>query len=145
MTNDPNNTAEVRNFLHRYIPSVAQLEVLLLLAAKNDSDCCTAAQVSDELRSETNLVAASLEDLRECGLIKIADKTVTGSEVRYQFAPQSATLRGQVESLAMLYRERRHTVLALIYERPATTPVVDPVRAFSDAFRFRDPKKENQP
>lgn len=73
------------------------------------------AEVSDELRSDPTLIATLLASLQKAGLI-----AVSGSEqkMRYRYAPISDNFRQQVDTLATLYRERRHSILSAIYEHP---------------------------
>lgn len=134
MANNSNIPESTLQFIHRFITSAAQLEVLLLVAAKQQRDW-SVGQVNDELRSGYALMAEVLGSLHQAGLL-----TVSGSapDHCYRYAPDDVELGRQVDALMGLYRERRHSVLSAIYERPAQT--ADPIQAFSDAFRFRSSK-----
>lgn len=135
MASQSNLAEEVRRFLHRYIPSVSQLETLLLVAGQPERTWGI-EEVSDELRSERTLIAEALSELRQNGLLK---EIASSSEPCFRYAPDRVELRRQVELLATLYQERRHSVLGAIYERPEPQ---DPIRAFSDAFRLRDTQEK---
>ena len=131
MTSDLNRFKETRDFVNQYIPSVAHVEVLLLLAANEEVEWSVVEQISDELRSGQKLVADVLEHLRDAGLVG-TDLTAPHKEKRYRFAPQSADLRRQVETLATEYQARRHSVVSLIYERSASDCDTEPTSELPD-------------
>lgn len=114
MTNKPNLPEDIQQFIHRFISSGVQLEVLLLMVAQKQSEW-SIAEVSDELRSDPTLIAALLASLQKAGLIAISG---SAQEIRYRYAPNSDSLRQQVDTLATLYRERGHSILSAIYGRP---------------------------
>jgi hypothetical protein len=130
----------VRRLIQDCIGSAAQLEVLLLLWEQRHLDW-NADEVSRELRSAPELAARSLADLHAAGLLTV---TAAGTappaagkdapaENRYRFDPVNAEDAATVEALHRAYRERRYSVLDVIYSRPADGTL----RAFSDAFRLR--------
>jgi hypothetical protein len=51
---------------------------------------------------------------------------------RYRYAPTQPALAESVRQLALLYGERRVSVIEQIYAKPA-----DPLQSFADAFRIR--------
>jgi DNA-binding MarR family transcriptional regulator len=130
MANNSNLPEGSLQFIHRFITTVTQMEVLLLFAAKHEREW-SVEEVNDELRSGHALMAEVLDDLSQAGLLAARG---SAPDVRYRYSPDDA-LRRQVDALATLYRERRHSVLSAIYDRPAQS--TDPIRAFADAFRFR--------
>lgn len=166
MASDSKIPEAVRQFVHECLPSAAYLEALLLLAGstvgRKAETGWSAVEVSAELRSEPNLMAAALAALQEAGLLTADDaaddsSNGSGGGPRYRYAPESETQRNTVAALAALYGERRHSILTLIYERPAASgpapPAAsppppparpDPIRAFSDAFRIVDRKKDGE-
>ena len=88
------------------------MEALLLVASKKRIDW-SVGELSEELRSEHSLITELLIDLQRAGLIVVRNSK---QEARFHYAPTSELLRQRVEALATLYRERRYSVLALIYE-----------------------------
>lgn len=114
---------EVRRLVATHIQSVEQLEVLLLLCRERDRDW-TAEQVAAELRIDSGSAGARLEDLRARGFVECASE-------RYRFQTKSPELSRSVEALAEAYRERRVSLINLIFSKP-----VDKVRLFADAFKL---------
>jgi len=96
---------------------MAQLEALLFIASHEEVEWHTPAEVSDALRSEQTLIAEALHHLCVSGLLT-TDTTVSDGSIQYRFAPQNDALRKQTDTLATLYRERRHSLLSVIYARP---------------------------
>jgi hypothetical protein len=127
----PNIPEEVDRFLARYVDTVEQLEVLLLLQrAPNDS--WTAEAVAASLYSNPSSAARRLASLARHGLIALTSEAPPA----YRFGPPSDELVEVVRLVADTYRERRVAVVSAIASRP-----MDNVRAFSDAFRIRPPEE----
>ena len=131
MENNSNLPENSLRFIHRFITSVTQMEVLLLVAASQQQREWSVEAVNDELRSGHALIAEVLDNLRHAGLLVVSG---SGVGLRYRYVPDD-TMRRQVDVLATLYRERRYSVLSAIYDRPAQN--ADPIQAFADAFRLR--------
>lgn len=112
MTSSSNISQELCQFIHRFVPTVVQLEVILLIAERQAFHW-TVDKVSDELRSEHTLIAVVLENLHRAGLLSTSG---SGQNTCFRFAPQDADLIRQVNALAALYRERRYSVLTVIYD-----------------------------
>lgn len=125
----------VRRFIIEYIYSVETLEILLMLFSRDIE--LTAAEVSQQLYTSENSVAARLEELRVAKLL-LATETVP---LKYRFDSKNRE-SGIVRDLEQVYRERRVSIISFIYSKPTPT---DPLRAFSDAFRLRkdDSKEES--
>jgi predicted ArsR family transcriptional regulator len=117
---------DVREFLARYIHSVAQLEVLLTLHSHADQDW-DASRLARELAIDGDAATMYLEDLSSRGLLTY-DRTGTPT---FRYGPTS-DLRTTIERLSETYTKRRVAVITLIFSKP-----VDDVRSFSDAFRLR--------
>jgi hypothetical protein len=135
---------DVREFIHTCIDSAAQLEILLLLAGKRER-AWNASEVSDELRSEPNLVASVLADLMDKGLLS-AEATVPPSSLttRYRYSPHKSADDPVVMSLMQLYKERRHSIMNMIYNKPpASAPSARGIQAFADAFRWNTKKEDH--
>lgn len=118
---------KIRRFITEHFTSVEQLEALLLLRTDPARDW-NAVQLSQALYTQPAAAAMRLADLRARGFLTAVD----GSPPRYRYQPATAELASSVDDLAETYRERRVTVITLIYSRPT-----DPAQAFADAFRLR--------
>jgi hypothetical protein len=121
--------SRVRDFLLAYVDSIEQLEVLLLLAARPAADLTT-VEVSDELRTVPSSAANRLARLRDHKLVEV----LPGDRHRLRADPELAETLRQV---AETYRERRVTVVTLIYSRPS-----DIVRVFTNAFVLKKGPKD---
>lgn len=119
----------IRHFITENFNSVEQLEALLLLRADPER-AWDAVQLSQALYTQPEAAAMRLADLRGRGFL-----AAEGTPARYRYRPAPPELARQVDLLADVYRERRVTVITLIYSRPA-----DPAQAFADAFRLRKEK-----
>lgn len=118
--------ADVERFIRDNIRSVEELEILLLLFS-NTSKEWTAAEVSQHLYRQINSVSAHLDSLRQRAFLM----AIASSPPRYCF--NSATTQYEtIRNLDKAYKERKDTVIRLIFEAPS-----DNLRAFSNAFKFR--------
>jgi hypothetical protein len=123
---------DVYRFLYQYIDSVEQLEVLLL-TRQSPGRSWTAGDMARELYSHPSSIAGRFERLLGRGLLR---ESAPGC---FQYAPRSAELDQAVGRAAEMYRERRVAVISLIASKP-----IENVRAFSDAFRIRKKKEEEE-
>jgi hypothetical protein len=83
---------DVRSFVHDCITSAAQLETLLLLSGDRGRDW-NASEVSDELRSSPDLIAGSLTDLLDSGLLSaVVSSPQSPLTTRYRYSPQKPSL-----------------------------------------------------
>ena len=132
MASDSNGDVpdDVQRLIDEHITSVEQLEILLLLAARPDV-AWTPEQVREEIRTSTSSAVSRLDDLRKHGILVALD----GRDDAYRFQPTSEATRAAVEHLATIYRERRFTIIDLIFSKP-----IDRLRVYADAFRFRKDK-----
>lgn len=103
----------IRKFLDAYIPSVEQLEVLLLLL-ENPTQEWRANDVSRTLYRHPESAGRRLDALVRHGLVTKTD----GSERRYRYDPATRMLDQTVRQLARSYNERRVTIITLIYSKP---------------------------
>lgn len=114
-----------------HIESVEQLEVLLLLH-RTPNRAHAAADVANELRIDQGSAQRRMEDLVARGLV---EPDGAGFVYRTNNARDA-----QVRALADAYRERRVSVITLIFSKPQK-PAPDPARALADAFKLkRGPK-----
>jgi hypothetical protein len=116
---------DVRRFVVEHINSVEQLEVLLLLSAQA-GETWTAESVSQRLYTAPAAAAMRLDDLRQQGFLTSVD--APEKAFRYRHGEQDAI----VARVAELYRERRVSIITLIYSKPHQQ-----VQAFADAFKLR--------
>lgn len=141
MARSPGIPDDIQQFLRDCITSASQLEVLFLLAERNQ-ETWTAEEVSGALRSSPEMADQALSILEDNGLLAIA--TGKANEVKhgdkvplvpaYRYTPKDSSLAATVSTLSRLYRERRFAILEFIYAQP--DPNSD-LHAFSDAFRIR--------
>jgi hypothetical protein len=120
-------STDVSEFIGKYIHSIAQLEILLLLRSEPQR-CWTADEVTQKLYLQLEMTTRLLSEIVHRGL---AIRTDTG----FRYEPAISADRNALDQLAEIYQERRVAVTAEIFSKP-----LDSLRAFSDAFRFR---KEN--
>ncbi len=119
---------DVQRLLREHILSVEQLEILLLLRARRDSEL-DAKVISEELRTSETSASSRLADLEQRGF---ASRRQGPSFVLYKYAPNSKWLEDTVELLDSAYAERRYRVIELIFSKP-----IDNLRTYAGAFRFR--------
>jgi hypothetical protein len=122
----------LEQFVRANISSVEQVEVLLL-AHRTAPRHWTAIAASRELRLDPVSVARRLTDFNDRGLLSVR----AGEDaLEYWYEQSSAAPDRTLVELDRAYRERRTSLINLIFSPPA-----DEVRAFADAFRLR--KKED--
>ncbi|HVX86195.1 MAG TPA: hypothetical protein VH253_15535 [Phycisphaerae bacterium] len=137
----------VKRFIATYISSVAQLETLLLLHT-NVNQSWSAADIARELRIEAGGAETQLAALVASGLAVRVSDTEAARAVskpgdtgpRYRYNPGNPDVEADTVALAQAYLIRRVTVVGLIFAKPP-----DKVRAFSEAFRFRQDSRKDPP
>ncbi|MBY0357237.1 MAG: hypothetical protein K2W82_04480 [Candidatus Obscuribacterales bacterium] len=106
-------------FLRRYVRSVWQLELLLLLkkneAAKTASELCRGLYMSE------TVVAAALENFVNDGLLR----AVEGEPRSYIYAPISGKLRQALNDTENAYFTRKTAIINMIFATPIRTDVSD--------------------
>ena len=117
---------EIKRFISERIPSVEVLEILLLLFAEPEE--WAVLEVSRELCTSVNSARSRLEELTSAKLLV----SINTDPVKYRFNRDDTAMFSLVDRLEKIYKERRVSVISLIYSKPA-----EPLRAFSDAFRLR--------
>ena len=117
-------TTDLKEFIGRYIHSVAQLEILLMLRSEPHRSW-TPQEVTQKLYLQVEMTSQLLEEIVQRGL---ATKTENG----FYYRPISDLDRDAIDRLAQIYQERRVAVIAEIFSKPK-----DSLRAFADAFRMR--------
>ena len=122
---------DVKNFVLKYIDSVEILEILLLLR-KYQSRYWNPSEVSAELRTDILSAERKLLDLKSKSLIQSAKNNPVG----YQYVPYPHELEKVVKDVAETYKERRFSVIDLIFSKP-----IEKIQTFADAFKFIKDKK----
>lgn len=117
----------VRQLISRYIRSVEQLEILLLVQSQPNR-AWSAGEVYEVIRSTKASVEGRLRTFTAEGFL-VEEKT---SPPTYRYAPNDSDLRSAVEATAAVYQARRIRVIEAIF-----APEVDPVQSFADAFKLR--------
>ncbi len=118
---------ELQRFITNHISSVERLEVLLLLY-QNPTEWWSAAAVSQALYTVPEFAARSLESLASSGVVAAAET----SDSVYRYAPQTSQLDQLVRELAAAYKERRVSVITLIYSKYSDT-----LQTFANAFKIK--------
>jgi hypothetical protein len=119
-------TEEVRQFIGRYIGSLDQLEVLLLVSALPDREWSVDA-VYQIVKSNPAIVTQRLEQFVAAGLL-----TASGTPPLYRYGPRTEDLSRQISSLGAIYKMSRHKIIDVIY-----SPKNDALKGFADAFRWK--------
>jgi len=125
MSNDP-IPADVRDFLTRYIESIAQLESLLLLHGRPGSEW-TVAEVAGRLYVSPELAGALLA--------RLADDTLLVRQANpdvFVYGPGSMALAQAVDRVASTYRTHLVPITNLIHAKASTR-----VHEFANAFKLR--------
>ncbi len=117
----------VRRFVGAYVDSLEQLEVVLWLHG-NAHRSWTADEVTMELRLSRDSVSRRLERLHAQRLLLRED----GAPPTYRFDAGNQALAQDVAAVARTYKERRVSVVNLIFSNP-----VDNVLEFADAFKLK--------
>lgn len=114
---------DLRDFIIRYIDSIAELEALLLLRA-NSAEPWTAAKVARRLY-------ASEQDTTEVLARLCADGLLSCEGENYRYASETPELEHFVDRLAEAYSQHLIPVTNMIHAKPRR------IRQFADAFKFR--------
>lgn len=119
--------ADVKAFIANHISSIAQLEMLLLLRS-DPAKQWDVAEISKALYATPEMAAGQLASLQADGLVSVSEDP----EQRYQYQVGDPDLRNVINRLAELYRDRRVSVITVLYSEP-----VNKVQTFADAFKLR--------
>lgn len=118
---------ELQKFISGFVHSVEQLEILCLLAEAGEK-LWTAEEVFRCIQSSQKSVSECLKKFTREGFL-VEEKGT------FRFSPKQDTHKEFVLTLARAYRERRVTVVEMIYRKPE-----DSIQHFADAFRWRKDK-----
>jgi hypothetical protein len=128
VSNDTNLPPEVMTLLHRALPSMVHIELLLHLF-RTGPRTWTLHELAVELRSSPDLVAAALTDLETA---RLAEKEPGSNPPKHRFDAGESTAIQAVATLQTIYDRRPVTLIKALYKRPPSA-----VTAFADAFRIR--------
>jgi len=117
----------VQQFLIKYIHSVDQLEILLLLKNEPQKEWA-AEEVARALFTQAEAADARLAELATYQLL--LEKKI-GNQTTYHYAARGDLDRA-VQDLAEAYPKYRVTIINLIFSKP-----IDKIRTFADAFRIK--------
>ena len=130
----PERWARVRRFIGRYLRTLEQLEVLLLLASAPER-YWSAAEASDNLKIPAEDIGAALEHLTAASLLDVR----LLDDVRYRFAPLDDERSLGVAELRSAYATQRIRVVSEVARRRSRS-IVD----FADAFRLQPGEEEEE-
>jgi hypothetical protein len=129
---------QLREFLRDFVSSYEELEVLLLLLAREARDW-SAAELAEALRAADDVIDAAAKSLVQVG--GLVDAVTAGGQSRFVFAPESERLRGLVAELAFAYVDRRLTIVQIMSSNAVERVRGAAIRRFADSFRLERPKK----
>lgn len=115
--------ADLRDFIVRYIDSVAHLEALLLLRASPQTswEVVTMAQRLYITKNQADEVLAQL----------CIDGLLVCEDDQYRYASQSIETLAMIDRLAEAYAKHLIPITNMIHGKPRR------IRQFADAFKFR--------
>lgn len=118
-------SVEMQHFIAQHVQSVEQLEIFCLLSDTPQKSW----SVADVFRK----IQSSEKSVSEC-LKKFAGEKLLIAESggMYRLSPENESL---AKELATAYRQRRVTIIELIYKTSAT-----PIQDFAEAFRLKRKK-----
>jgi hypothetical protein len=118
---------DLRRFIAEHLGSIVQLELLLLLAA-DATKPWSAEEAAKALYVSPEATLGFLEQMRAQGLCQRENS----DPILYRFVPTRPEHEQLTQDLAAVYKERRLTIINLIYASP-----VQKFQSFADAFRLR--------
>ncbi|EYF03359.1 Hypothetical protein CAP_5691 [Chondromyces apiculatus DSM 436] len=117
----------MRRFVSMHVSSIELLEVLLLLRQSADKEW-RAEDVARVIGSSMMSIRDRLANLSARNLVAAREGS---DDIWYRYAPEEDLAR-VIEEVAALYKERRLTVINMIYARQAAGDI----ESFADAFRI---------
>ena len=121
---------EVERFLVKYITSLEQLEVLLLVSALPDREW-SPDDVYRVVMTTPPLVSQRLEEFVQAGFL--TRRSVESA--LYRYAPRTEALAHELANVGAFYKVSRHKVVEFIYSNKR-----GPLTEFSEAFRLKRDK-----
>jgi hypothetical protein len=124
---EPGIPPGVRRFIAAELPSLAHLEILLLLQAR-PAEWWSAARTGAELSMPAEVALTRLEQMCSRGLLEVR----TADDLFFRYAPLRPELAEAARAFADVYADRRQDILELVFSKR-----LGPAREFSEAFRIR--------
>src|SRR6218665_1273339 len=118
----------IRDFIARYVQSVEQLEIMLLLQ-RDANTTWTVASTYDVILSTPASVERWLNELAAQGLL--TREATTPVTYRYAAPPEIAD---EVRALVQFYKTTPVRVIEAVYK-----PRIDAAQSFADAFKLKSP------
>ncbi len=115
---------EISDFLTRYIDSVEQLEIILLLNSTHPK-AWTSAEISAHLHSTTQSIDQRLSDLEK-------DHLISTSNGQFAYNTSDPLRNKLMLKLADEYKNRRIRIIEFIFSKPNKK-----IRSFLNAFKLR--------
>lgn len=119
---------EVTALVHRSLPTMVHIELLLLLARTAPKEW-TRHALAAELRSSPALVAAALADLETA---RLAESLPGAEPPQHRLGAGDEATRQTIAKLQDVYDRLPVTLIKMLYNRPPSA-----AKAFADAFRVR--------
>ena len=119
---------EVREFVAKYIRSLDQLEVLLLVSALPDREW-SVEDVYNVVRSSIPVVRERLDGLVDAGILSRSQEPPV-----YRYQPRTEAMARAISALSATYKLSRHRIVELIY---APGEPDETLKGFTEAFRFK--------
>jgi hypothetical protein len=123
----------LEQFLARYVHSVYELELLLMLRDHPEKEWGPLS-ASRALYIQKGAAAARLKDLYASGFL---ERTFAADEPLYRYKPVSEELASSVDELARAYENYRVRITSMIVNN-----TFDGIRRFADAFNIRNEDEE---
>ncbi|MGH7181892.1 MAG: hypothetical protein ACREJN_07950 [Nitrospiraceae bacterium] len=117
---------EVKNFVVRYIDSIAEMEAMLFLRSHRDRDW-SAGSVADWIYASEEVSDTVLARLTENGFI-----TSEGMPVRYQYGPRNQELARMLDQVAEAYSKYLVPVTEIVHKKSRRN-----IEGLAQAFEFK--------
>lgn len=118
---------DIQNFIKKYVQSVGDLDVVLLLATDLTKEW-TSEDVSRILRTNVSYASTQLDKLAAGGLLRRQSRD---QKQFYTCAFDTETL-DRIHRLEELYKVKTSALIRLIYSQP-----IDVIQKIADAFKIK--------
>jgi predicted transcriptional regulator len=129
--------SDLQDFISKYISSIEQLEILLLLF-ENPERYFGPSEISGRFRSNQDSVQARLRGLINNGFVIRGENE---QKDRYRYSAPSDLLHQQVGALREAYAKKRSTIINFIYTGQTQLVKSSPVHDLANAFKFGKDKR----
>ena len=129
---DTDVPTDVQQFLHEYLESLAELEILILLQG-HSGKALSALEVADELHIRESEAEDALRGLCERGLLSAGGAP---GELRFRFGPSADELAQTTRLLAEIYQDQRVAIMRLMTAHSIQRLRAGALGMFSNAFVY---------